>query len=75
MRVKSTRQNVSEINVNCRNCSYSENEIFFGQTLLSRRNNVKIIRSKARYHAQKTGHEVEIETTYITVYKPKDGNQ
>ena len=42
----------------CHDCSWSEQ----GHTIAVR---------KGRYHAQKTGHTVNIETGYSQIYNPK----
>ena len=73
MKVKGTHSNATEFNANCRSCNYSENEIFFGQTLLDRRKNVTRCRSKARRHSETTGHVVEVEVTFLSLYMPKEG--
>jgi len=75
MKVKSTRQNAIEIRVSCRNCGYSETGDCYGKPFLERRDIVTNMRSKARYHVQKTGHEVEVEVTHIAVYKLMDGEK
>lgn len=72
MRVKSTSPNATEATVNCRSCGYSATEDFYGQGFLERRNNVTKLRSRARYHTQTTGHVVEVEVTFLSLYKPKE---
>jgi hypothetical protein len=75
IKVKGTHSNATEFSANCRDCGYSENEIFFGQTLLDRRKSVTRCRSRARRHAETTGHVVEVEVTFLSLYKPKEGKQ
>ena len=71
MKVKSTRQYAIDIILNCCSCKYHERYYFDGQTLIERRKNLANYRSKARYHTQITRHEVEVEITYMAVYKPE----
>lgn len=70
MKVKSTRPNATEITVSCHNCNYSERESFYGQGFLERRKSVTRNRSKARRHTQLSGHVVEVEVTFLSLYKP-----
>ena len=70
MKVKSNGNFVLDVILHCRVCKFHERYYFDGQNLLERRKNLTKCRSKARYHAQTTGHVVEVETTHMSVYKP-----
>ncbi len=71
MKVKSSRDFALDIILNCRVCKFHERYYFDGQNFLERRKNLAKYRSKARYHTKSTGHAVEVEITYMTVYKPQ----
>ena len=72
MKVKSSGDFVLDITLSCRVCKFYERYYFDGQNLLERRKNLTKYRSKGRYHAQKTGHMVDVEITHMLVYKPEE---
>ena len=73
IKVKSNGDFVLDVILNCRVCKFHERYYFDGQNLLERRKNLTKWRSRARHHAQTTGHAVEVETTHMSVYKPREG--
>ena len=69
MKVKSTRPKAYELNINCHNCNLFISEDFYGLTRTNIRNRLAAHRAKARQHVQKTGHDVHIDISYVTMYQ------
>jgi hypothetical protein len=72
MKVISTRPKAFEININCHNCDYWDSHDFYGNTRIDIKNTLAVCRSRARQHVQRTGHKVQIDISYSTVYKPEE---